>query len=80
VKHPNLAKLFAAWMASQGIGIVGESNGKFRALPGDQNSMTKVMDKYQTTFDKWVTFKTPAEEKIRVDTGKNLGAMWTKTQ
>jgi hypothetical protein len=47
--HPNIAKLFAAWHAVEGIHLIADAAGHYRALPGDENALTRLLTKWGKT-------------------------------
>ena len=57
--HPNMAKLFAAWHATEGIHLIADSAGHYRALPGDDNALTKLLAKWGKTVERFYYFPGP---------------------
>ena len=78
--HPNMAKLFAAWHATEGIGLIADSAGHYRALPGDDNALTKLLTKWGKTVSDFTIFPDRAAWKQREEVTKAVSAILTGTQ
>jgi iron(III) transport system substrate-binding protein len=78
--HPNMAKLFAAWHATEGIGLIADSAGHYRALPGDDNALTKLLAKWGKTVDDFTIFPDRAAWKQREEVTKAVSAILTGAQ
>ena len=78
--HPNMAKLFAAWHATEGIGLIADSAGHYRALPGDDNALTKLLAKWGKTVDDFTIFPDRVAWKQREEVTKAVAAILTGTQ
>jgi len=78
--HPNMAKLFAAWHATEGIGLIADSAGHYRALPGDDNGLTRFLAKWGKTVDNFTIFPDRAAWKLREEVTKAVAAILTGAQ
>ena len=78
--HPNMAKLFAAWHATEGIGLIADSAGHYRALPGDDNALTKFLAKWGKTVSDFTIFPDRAAWKQREEVTKAVSAILTGAQ
>ena len=78
--HPNMAKLFAAWHATEGIGLIADSAGHYRALPGDDNALTKLLAKWGKTVRDFTIFPDRAAWKQREEVTKAVSAILTGAQ
>ncbi len=78
--HPNMAKLFAAWHATEGIHLIADSAGHYRALPGDENALTRFLAQWGKTVDDFTIFPDRAAWKLREEVTKAVAAILTGTQ
>lgn len=78
--HPNMARLFAAWHATEGIHLIADSAGHYRALPGDNNSLTRLLAKWGKTVDDFTIFPDRAAWKLREEVTKAVAAILTGAQ
>jgi ABC-type Fe3+ transport system substrate-binding protein len=78
--HPNMAKLFAAWHATEGIHLIADSAGHYRALPGDDNALTKLLAKWGKTVNDFTIFPDRAAWKQREEVTKAVSAILTGAQ
>lgn len=78
--HPNMAKLFTAWHATEGIHLIADSAGHYRALPGDNNSLTRLLAKWGKTVDDFTIFPDRAAWKLREEVTKAVAAILTGAQ
>jgi iron(III) transport system substrate-binding protein len=78
--HPNMAKLFAAWQATEGIHLIADSAGHYRALPGDENALTRLLAQWGKTVDDFTIFPDRAAWKLREEVTKAVAAILTGTQ
>jgi iron(III) transport system substrate-binding protein len=74
---PNMAKLFAAWHAAEGIHLIADAAGHYRALPGDENALTRFLTKWGKTVDDLTIFSDRAAWKFREETVKAVAAILT---
>ncbi len=77
--HPNMAKLFAAWHATEGIHLIADSAGHYRALPGDENALTRLLAQWGKTADDFTIFPDRAAWKLREEVTKAVAAILTGT-
>ena len=77
--HPNMAKLFAAWHATEGIHLIADSAGHYRALPGDENALTRLLAQWGKTVDDFTIFPDRAAWKLREEVTKAVAAILTGT-
>jgi iron(III) transport system substrate-binding protein len=75
--HPNMAKLFAAWHAAEGIHLIADTAGHYRALPNDENALTRLLTQWGKTVDDFTTFSDRAAWKLREETVKAVAAILT---
>jgi ABC-type Fe3+ transport system substrate-binding protein len=75
--HPNMAKLFAAWHAAEGIHLIADSAGHYRALPGDENALTRSLMKWGKTVDDFTVIPDRAGWKYREEVTKEVAAILT---
>lgn len=75
--HPNMAKLFAAWHASEGIHLIADSAGHYRALPDDENALTRFLTKWGKTVDDLTVFTDRAAWKLREEITKAVAGILT---
>jgi ABC-type Fe3+ transport system substrate-binding protein len=78
--HANMAKLFAAWHATEGIHLIADSAGHYRALPGDDNTLTKLLAKWGKTVSDFTIFPDRAAWKQREEVTKAVSAILTGAQ
>jgi ABC-type Fe3+ transport system substrate-binding protein len=78
--HPHMAKLFAAWQATEGIGLIADSAGQYRALPGDDNALTRLLSKWGKTVEDFTIFPDRAAWKQRDEVNKAVSAILTGAQ
>ena len=78
--HPSMAKLFAAWHATEGIHLIADSAGHYRALPGDDNALTRLLAKWGKTVDDFTIFPDRAAWKLREEVTKAVAAILTGAQ
>jgi iron(III) transport system substrate-binding protein len=75
--HPNMAKLFAAWHAAEGIHLIADAAGHYRALPDDENALTRFLTKWGKTVDDFTIFSDRAAWKLREEVTKAVAAILT---
>jgi iron(III) transport system substrate-binding protein len=75
--HPNMAQLFAAWHAAEGIHLIADAAGHYRALPNDENALTRFLTKWGKTVDDFTVFSDRAAWKLREETVKAVAAILT---
>ena len=75
--HPHMAKLFAAWHAAEGIHIIADTAGHYRALPDDENALTRFLTKWGKTVDDFTIFSDRAAWKLREEVTKAVAAILT---
>jgi iron(III) transport system substrate-binding protein len=78
--HPNMARLFAAWHATEGIHLIADSAGHYRALPGDENALTRFLAQWGKTVNDFTIFPDRAAWKLREEVTKAVAAILTGTQ
>ena len=78
--HPNMARLFAAWHATEGIHLIADSAGHYRALPGDENALTRFLAQWGKTVDDFTIFPDRAAWKLREEVTKAVAAILTGAQ
>jgi ABC-type Fe3+ transport system substrate-binding protein len=78
--HPHMAKLFATWQATEGIRLVADSAGQYRALPGDDNALTRLLTQWGKTVDDFTIFPDRAAWKQRDEVNKAVSAILTGAQ
>jgi len=78
--HPNMATLFAAWHATEGIHLIADSAGHYRALPGDENALTRLLAQWGKTVDDFTIFPDRAAWKLREEVTKAVAAILTGIQ
>jgi iron(III) transport system substrate-binding protein len=75
--HPQMAKLFAAWHAAEGIHIIADTAGHYRALPDDENALTRFLTKWGKTVEDFSIFSDRAAWKLREEVTKAVAAILT---
>jgi iron(III) transport system substrate-binding protein len=75
--HPNMAQLFAAWHAAEGIHLIADTAGHYRALPDDENALTRFLSKWGKTVDDLTIFSDRAAWKLREEVTKAVAAILT---
>ena len=75
--HPQMAKLFAAWHAAEGIHIIADTAGHYRALPDDENALTRFLTKWGKSVDDFTIFSDRAAWKLREEVTKAVAAILT---
>lgn len=75
--HPHMAKLFAAWHAAEGIHLIADVAGHYRALPDDENALTRFLTKWGKTVDDLTIFSDRAAWKLREEVTKAVAAILT---
>jgi iron(III) transport system substrate-binding protein len=78
--HPHMAKLFAAWHAAEGIQLIADSAGHYRALPDDENALTRFLTKWGKNVDDFTIFADRAAWKLREEVTKAAAAILTGAQ
>src|SRR2546427_7611198 len=78
--HPNMAKLFAAWQATEGIHLIADSAGHYRALPGDENALTRFLAHWGKTVNDFTIFPDRAARRLRPEVTTAAGASLAGTQ
>lgn len=75
--HPNMAQLFAAWHAAEGIHLIADSAGHYRALPDDENALTRLLARWGKTADDFTVFPDREAWKLREEVTKAVAAILT---
>jgi iron(III) transport system substrate-binding protein len=75
--HPNMARLFAAWHAAEGIHLIADTAGHYRALPDDENALTRFLTQWRKTGDDFTIFSDRAAWKLREEVTKAVAAILT---
>jgi iron(III) transport system substrate-binding protein len=75
--HPHMAKLFAAWHAAEGIHLIADAAGHYRALADDENALTRTLGQWGKTADDFTIFPDRAAWKLREEVTKAVAAILT---
>jgi iron(III) transport system substrate-binding protein len=78
--HPNMAQLFAAWHATEGIHLIANAAGHYRALPGDDNALTRLLTRWGKTVHDFTIFPDRAAWKLREEVTRAASAILTGAQ
>jgi ABC-type Fe3+ transport system substrate-binding protein len=75
--YPNMAQLFAAWHAAEGIQLIADAAGHYRALPNDENALTRFLTKWGRTVEDFTVVPDRPGWKLREETVKAVAAIMT---